>query len=52
MRRPRPVKQIERGRERVLVGLRKLGWMPSGRGNIPVVLSRPRVLIMESDYIK
>jgi hypothetical protein len=34
----------ERGRERGLAGPRQLGRMPSGRGNTPIVLSRPRVL--------
>jgi hypothetical protein len=44
---------IERGRGRGLVGPRQLGRMPSGRGNTPVVLSRPRVLlILESECIK
>jgi hypothetical protein len=38
------MKPIERGRGRGLAGPRKLGRMPSGRGNTPVVLSRPRVL--------
>jgi hypothetical protein len=33
---PRPVKQIERGRGRELVGLRKLGRMLWGRGNTPL----------------
>jgi hypothetical protein len=45
MKRPRPVKPIDRGRGRGLAGPRKLGRMPSGRGNTPVVLSRPRELV-------
>jgi hypothetical protein len=41
------------GRGRGLIGPRQLGWMPSGRGNTPVVLSSPRVLlILESKCIK
>jgi hypothetical protein len=47
VKRPRPVKQIERGRGRELAGLRKLGQMLRGRGNIPVVPSRRRVLDAE-----
>jgi hypothetical protein len=43
VKQPRPVKPIERG-GRGLAGPRKLGQMPSGKGNTPVVLSRPRVL--------
>jgi FtsZ-interacting cell division protein YlmF len=35
----------ERGRGSGLTGPRKLSRMPSGRGNTPVVLNRPRVLI-------
>jgi hypothetical protein len=45
VKQPRRMKQIERERGRGLVGPRKLGRMPSGRGNTPVVLSRPRVLV-------
>ena len=47
VKRPRSVKQTERGRGRGLAGLRKLGRMPSGRGNTPVVLSRHGVLDLE-----
>ena len=47
VKRPRPVKQTERGRGRGLAGPRKLGRMPSGRGNTPVVLSRHGVLDLE-----
>jgi hypothetical protein len=36
---------VERGRGRGLIGPRKLGQMPSGRGNTRGVLSRPRVLV-------
>jgi hypothetical protein len=44
VKRPRPVKPTKRGRGRGLAEPRQLGRMPSGRGNTPVVLSRPRVL--------
>jgi hypothetical protein len=44
MKRPSPVKPTQRGRGRGLAGPRQVGRMPSGRGNTPVVLSRPRVL--------
>jgi hypothetical protein len=52
---PRLVKWTERGsgrgRGRGLDRPRKLGQMPSGRGNTLVVLSRPRVLDVELDFI-
>jgi hypothetical protein len=38
-------REEDRGRGRGLAGLRKLGRMPSVRGNTPIVLSRPRVLV-------
>jgi hypothetical protein len=47
VKRPRHVKQIERGRGRELAELKKLGRMLLGRGNTPVVPSRRRVLDAE-----
>jgi hypothetical protein len=47
VKRPRPVKQIERGRERGLDRPKKLDPMPLVRGNTLVVLSRPRVVAAE-----
>jgi hypothetical protein len=55
VKRPRPVKPVERGRGGGLAGPRQLGRMPSGRGNTPVVFSRTRVLAelyqIMSDYM-
>jgi hypothetical protein len=53
VKRPRPVKPIERGRGRGLAGPRQLGRMPSWQGNTSVVLSRPRVLaeLYQSDFM-
>jgi hypothetical protein len=49
VKRPRPAKQIERGRGRGLDRPRKLDPMPLGRGNTLVVLSVPKVVAAESD---
>jgi hypothetical protein len=45
MKQPSPVKPIERGSGKGLAGPRPLGQMSSGRGNTPVLLNRPRVLV-------